>query len=136
MSDAIRNVTHVDPTLDTQGWWDALSRDEVTMPTCALCDARFFPPQAHCPTCGSADWRCQQTDGVGRLYSWVVIHRAFSPEVADKVPYAIVAVDLDDGGRIVGRFLHDPVGLHDGMALKAQVFRENGDPLLGFKSQT
>jgi uncharacterized OB-fold protein len=37
------------------------------------------------------------------VYSFITVHRAFEPAFADAVPYDIATVDLDGGGRIVGR---------------------------------
>lgn len=41
--------------------------------------------------------------GTGRLYSWVRVHQAFSPEWADEVPYVIATVELDEGCRMLAR---------------------------------
>jgi uncharacterized OB-fold protein len=133
MSNTLSGMSLVEPTVDTRPWWEALARGELTVPTCHSCSKKFFPPQAFCCNCGSSDWSCDPSDGVGKLYSWVVIHHAFSPEVADKVPYAIVAVDLDDGGRLIGRLLGEPSGLQNSMPMRARIFLENGNPLLGFE---
>jgi len=39
----------------------------------------------------------------GSVYSWVTVRRAFQPAFEADVPYTIVTVDLDGGGRMVGR---------------------------------
>lgn len=132
MSNTFR-VTHVEPTLDTKTWWDLLAKGTVSVPSCRSCGGKFFPPQAFCCHCGSAEWSCEPTDGQGQVYSWVVVHRPFSPETADKVPYGIVAVDLREGGRLIGRYLGDPADLKDALPVRAKVFHENEDPLLGFE---
>ena len=39
--------------------------------------------------------------GTGSVYSYAVTHRAFHPAWADRVPYAVVTVTLDEGVRMV-----------------------------------
>ena len=126
--------TGIQPTLDTAWWWEALERGELQVPTCKPCTKRFFPPQPFCCHCGSKDWYGAPNRGTGTVYSWVVIHRAFAPDYADKVPYAIVAVDLDEGCRMIGRYLGDHQSLQDGLAVRFRMFRENNNALLGFEA--
>jgi len=123
----------VHPTLDTQWWWDALSRGELQVPACKSCRSRFFPPQAFCPECGSADVYGAPTSGCGNVYSWVVIHRAFSPALADQVPYAIVATDMEEGGRLIGRYLGDLHALRDALLVRVRIAQRSGIPVLGFE---
>lgn len=122
------------PNLDTQWWWDALAEGRLTMPECRDCRDRFFPPQPFCPNCGSANWGEVEPDGRGRVYAWVVAHRAFSPEFGDDVPYSIVAVDLVDGGRLIGRYLGAPNELTAGLEVRAEIYRVEEVALLGFVS--
>lgn len=120
------------PNLDTREWWDALSAGTVTAPKCGQCDSLFFPPQPFCPRCGAGDTALARLTATGRVYSWVVAHRAFATEWADDVPYAIVAVDMVDGVRLQGRYLGDPSELVDGLEVIAQAYDDDGPVLLGF----
>jgi len=126
--------TQVQPTLDTAWWWKALAENELLVPTCRSCSHRFFPPQAFCNNCGSQDWHGAATSGLGKIYSWVVIHRAFGPDVADEVPYAIVAVDLDDGGRLIGRYFGALARLADALPVRVKIFHKHENALLGFEA--
>ena len=129
------NVTtpRVHPNLDTAWWWQALAQDELLVPACRACSKRFFPPQAFCPHCGSRDCREAASNGRGKVYSWIVTYRAFAPELVEEVPYAIVAVDLDDGGRLIGRFFGDFHILRDALPVRAKIYRKHADVLLGFE---
>jgi len=120
------------PNLDTQWWWDALADDRLMLPECSSCRGRFFPPQPFCPRCGSRDWDAVEPDGRGRVYSWVVANRAFSPEFATEVPYGIVAVDMIDGGRLIGRYLGPPDDLEADLEVRVEIYRVEGTALLGF----
>jgi uncharacterized OB-fold protein len=41
--------------------------------------------------------------GLGVLYSWIVVHRAFSEAFRDDVPYTVGVVELDEGCRMLAR---------------------------------
>jgi uncharacterized OB-fold protein len=43
------------------------------------------------------------TAGRGRIYSFVVYHRAFHPAYVEEVPYAMALVELDEGVRLLLR---------------------------------
>lgn len=126
------DLTAPTPSLDTQEWWNALADGVLTVPSCAACASRFFPPQPRCPRCGSADVSLVTSSSSGRVYSWVTTHRPFSPEWAHVVPYAIVAVDLDDGARLIGRFLAEPSVLRPDLAVTADLYQHGEYRLLGF----
>ena len=53
---------------------------------------------------------------------------------ADDVPYTIVAVDLDEGPRIFGRYVGNANRLESGLAVKAHWYSVNGRTLLGFEA--
>lgn len=126
--------TQIRPTLDTAWWWQALSRNDLLVPECRSCGKHFFPPQPYCNNCGSADWHGATTAGLGKVYSWVVIHHPFGPDFADDVPYAIVAVDLNDGGRLIGRYFGALDRLADALPVRVKIFRRNENALLGFET--
>jgi uncharacterized OB-fold protein len=120
------------PGVDTQWWWQDMASGVLRIPRCRSCIERFFPPQPLCPHCGSRDWAPEEVDGYGRVYSWIVTHRAFSPEFASDIPYAIVAVDLIDGGRMIGRFRGATDDLRDKLPVRAEVHHIDGTGLLWF----
>lgn len=132
MSETAVTESRIQPNRDTRWWWDALASDVLLVPECRTCGMRFFPPQSFCNNCGSKDVYGATTSAVGKVYSWVVIHRPFSPERVDEVPYAIVAVDLDDGGRLIGRYRGDLTALRDALPVRALAYDDHGDKVLGF----
>jgi len=70
---------------------------------CTGCDRHQHPPRYRCPGCGSdADLVWTPSDGRGALHSWTVTHRPVDPGWADRLPYATVVVQLDEGVRLVG----------------------------------
>ena len=118
---------------DSDPWWEALATGQLTLPHCPACGATWFPATPGCPECGEPHVDLMVSTGHGRLYSWVVVNRALSPAFTDDVPYTIVAVDLDEGARMVGRLLTDNnAPLRAGEPLGAQIYTVSGQFLVGF----
>lgn len=91
-----------------------------------------LPAAALLPALRLPGWNLAPVRGDGRVYSWVVANRSFAPEFDKDVPYGIVAVDLSDGGRLIGRYLGDHSDLLAGLAVVAEVERKDGFGLLWF----
>src|SRR5438093_13360111 len=68
---------------------------------CDDCGAFRHPPRYYCPRCSSAQWSWTPSPGHGRVYSWVVTHFTVDRGWVEDVPYATVAVELDEGPRLV-----------------------------------
>ncbi|MEP7026760.1 MAG: OB-fold domain-containing protein [Actinomycetota bacterium] len=90
------------PDLDSQFYWDGLAGERLLVQECVRCARRRFPPMPCCPYCAAPDSVVREAAG-GTVYSWVTVRRAFQPAFAADVPYTLATVDLDGGGRIVGR---------------------------------
>ncbi|HVX23710.1 MAG TPA: zinc ribbon domain-containing protein [Acidimicrobiales bacterium] len=88
---------------DSLFFWEGLRRHELLLERCGACDRVRFPPMPACPYCGTEGGRREPVTGDGRVYSWVRVHRALVPEMADQLPYTIATVTLDGGCRMVGR---------------------------------
>lgn len=91
------------PDPDSAFYWQGLREHALRVQQCRACDRRRFPPMPNCPYCASPASEIRQASGSGTVYSWVVVHRAFDPAFAKDVPYVLATVDLDGGGRTVGR---------------------------------
>jgi uncharacterized protein len=117
---------------DSASWWAAIDRRQLLLPRCGDCGRYFFPPARSCPYCASSSVTLEPATGEGTVYSWIVVHHAQDPAFADQVPYTILAVDLAEGVRIVGRQLDDPEPRPD-LPVTATFYRAGGRTLLGFK---
>ena len=120
--------------LDTAWWWHALGEGQLELPRCRGCERSFFPPQPTCSHCGSGNWERIRSSGKGRIYSWVVAHQAFDPRFANEVPYPIVAVELDEGVRLIGRYRGLADTIRDGALVRAFIYCVAKTHLLGFES--
>jgi uncharacterized OB-fold protein len=90
-----------EPTAVSAPFWDATRRRELTMQRCESCNRLVWYPRFVCPHCGGSALRWEQLSGNGVVYAVSVHHRAALPALADKVPYSVVLVDLDDGVRLM-----------------------------------
>jgi len=112
-----RPLPQIDP--DHQEWWAGLRRHEVLVQECPRCSALIFPPQPMCPHCRSLERGWRRSSGRGKVYSWVVVRRPSHPWFADKVPYPVVVVEMEEGFRLVGSIDCRIEELRDGLAVEA-----------------
>lgn len=84
------------PTAMTERFWKALSLGRLELLQCASCEHYIHPPRHYCDSCHGKDMRWTVAKNRGTVYTYSVIHRAPSPAFADKVPYAVGVVQIDD----------------------------------------
>ena len=117
---------------DQLDWQAQLRAGTLSIPACVRCGRCFFPYMCGCPHCGSADITRRLSAGNGELYSWVVVHRTLTASFTDQTPYSVVAVDLDVGARVFGRWLGDLGELDPGLAVRASPYPAGTEYALGF----
>lgn len=81
----------------------AMKDGHLAVTVCGACEHQQAIPADTCFSCGSGDLHLKSHSGIGRVHSWVVANYAFAPELESEVPYTVVLVDLDGGGRAYGR---------------------------------
>lgn len=111
-----RPLPQIDP--DHAEWWAGLRRHELLVQECPRCRKQLFPPQSMCPYCHSPEMGWHRSSGVGKVYSWVVVRRPSHPWFADKVPYAVVVVEMQEGFRFVGSIDCPIEKLRDGLPVE------------------
>jgi len=94
-----------DPDQAGRPFWEAAARHELVLQTCAQCKTVRHPPRPMCPNCNSMDYTFEPASGRGRIWSWVIAHAPVLPSFADKVPYNVVVVELDEDVRMIGNLL-------------------------------
>lgn len=60
-----------------------------------------WPPSIICPQCHSKETEWITASGKGRLYTYVVYHKAFHPGFANDLPYVVAVVELDEGPHLL-----------------------------------
>ena len=107
---------------ETLAWWQAAAEHRLLVQRCADCGDTRMPPGPLCPRCRSFNCGWQEVSGRGTVYTYTVVHRAYVPSLADKVPYVIVVVELEGAGgaRLLSNLVDaDPAAVHVGMAVEA-----------------
>jgi uncharacterized OB-fold protein len=89
------------PPPESQPYWQGAREHRLMIPRCNACGQAWFPPSAMCPHCLSSDTGWEAASGRGKVFSFVVVHRVYHPYFADKVPYVVAVIELDEGPRLL-----------------------------------
>jgi uncharacterized protein len=82
-------------------YWDGLANGELRFQRCEVCSNAWLPAREECPACLADQWSWETGSGRGRVISWVVYRQAVHPAFADRVPYTVAVVELDEGPRLI-----------------------------------
>jgi len=116
---------------ETVGWWEAAAEHRLVVQRCTACGHVRHPPGPLCPRCRATTAQWWETPGTGRVYTYTVVRQAFIPALADKLPYVVVAVELDgtDGARLVSNLVDvEPDAVRVDMAVEV-VWEDMGPEL-------
>jgi len=128
-----RPVPEITPL--TAPFWLAARRRRLVIQHCQECDAWQFPPAPECTYCTSSRLAWTPASGRATLYSWTVAYPPLLPYFAERSPWPVAAVQLDEGPRLVTRLVDLPIEAYAiGMALVAD-YEESDDQvtLVGFR---
>lgn len=82
---------------DSRGFWEGTLAGELRVQRCGACGARQLPPAACCSTCLSQDLSWEPVSGLGTVFAFTIVRHAFHPSFADKIPYVLADIELDEG---------------------------------------
>ncbi|MEE2851840.1 MAG: OB-fold domain-containing protein [Actinomycetota bacterium] len=122
------------PSPASAPFWDATRRRELTVQRCESCSRLVWYPRFVCPHCGGSSLQWEKLSGDGVVYAVSVHHRAALPALADKVPYSVVLVDLDEGVRMMSNVFGPPPTVGDRVTV-AWVPLEDGRNLAVFETK-
>lgn len=86
---------------DAAAFWEGCKEHELRFQRCQKCGHIRWPAAYLCPQCLSEQMQMTVLPPRGTLYSYVIMEKVFHPSLAEKVPYVIAAVDLEEGVRIL-----------------------------------
>ncbi len=89
------------PSEDSRPYWEAARKHELKLQKCSDCGAFRLPPSVVCPECTSMSAEWAAVSGRGRIYSFVIFHRAYHPAFKDDIPYAVAVIELEEGPRLL-----------------------------------
>ncbi|MGE4650360.1 MAG: OB-fold domain-containing protein [Myxococcota bacterium] len=111
----------------TAPFWQAARQHQLVLPRCTACDELQFPPEASCRRCGAPDFEWIPASGRATLYTWTLCHPPLLPFFSKHAPWAVAAVELEEGLRMVTRVADVPLDEYEiGMPLVAD-FEEIDD---------
>ncbi len=102
-------------------FWEAARESRLVVQRCGRCGTAWWPAVERCGDCdgGVPEW--VEVAPRGRVWSYAIYHRLFDRRLDVAVPYAIVAVELDDAGVCLpGRFEGPFDNLAVGSAVEAR----------------
>jgi len=118
------------PSPLTRPFWDAARRHELWVQRCTACGTHLFYPRHLCTTCGSGALEWVQTSGRGTVFTYTVARRATHPGLADRVPYVIAVVELEEGPKLTTNIVDvDPDHVVIDMVVQA-TYEDLGDVTL------
>ena len=85
----------------TEPFWRAAKERRLVLPHCLDCRKLQFPPEHSCVHCGSPNRDWVDASGRATLYTWTVCHPPLLPWFAERAPWAVAAVTLEEGPRMV-----------------------------------
>jgi hypothetical protein len=102
------------PVLDEESrpFFEAAARGQLVVQRCSATGRLLFPPRTCSPFAPRAPLAWTPVSGRGTIWSFVVPHPPLLSPFAERAPYAVVAVALDEDPRVrlVGNLLARPGG--------------------------
>lgn len=117
------------PSPDNQPFWDALSEGELRIQRCTACGTLRHPPRPMCAHCRSFEAEWVRMSGHGTVFSYIVTHQPIHPALVDRVPFATVIVELEEGPRLTTNLVDvSPAEITIGMPVEV-VFQSVSDAI-------
>jgi hypothetical protein len=116
------------PDRDTAPYWAALAEGRFLVQRCNACRRWTWPARPICSGCHGEDLAWEEASGTGEVYSWVITHQPYAPDLVEAVPYTVVLVRLDEQDDILvaGRLTAEVV-VHQGQRVRAVAERVSDD---------
>lgn len=77
-------------------FWQACSEGDFLLHRCNVCQQHYWPA-SRCVEHGNQSMEWVKTSGRGHVYTYTLMHRSHLPAFKDKVPFAVVVIQLDEG---------------------------------------
>src|SRR3981081_369369 len=77
-------------------YWEAAKHGRLAIQRCRSCRRFAHPPVAMCPSCCSLDLGAEVVEGRGVIDSLTIVRSPIVVGFEDCVPFACVAVEIDD----------------------------------------
>lgn len=112
---------------DTETFWKGCEIGELRIQRCRSCERWLWQPRPICSHCQTSDPVWTPVSGDGFVASWTVMRPPTLPAYADKVPFVVLLVELEEGVRLIGYLVDDEGrlictdGVREAVAIGARV---------------
>jgi len=103
MSDYLKPIPV--PSEDSKPHWEGAKRHELCLQRCQECGAFRLPPAPLCPECTALGGEWTKVSGRGKVYSFVIFHRAYHKAFEKDLPYAVAVIELKEGPRLLSNIV-------------------------------
>jgi uncharacterized protein len=93
------------PDADNEQFWQSCRAHKFLLQRCEDCGRVRFPPRPICARCRSTRTTWQEASGRGEVFSFTICHPPVLPAFADRTPYNVVVVRLDEGPLVVSNLV-------------------------------
>ena len=80
----------------TTPFWEGSAQGQLVIQSCNACGHLQHAPEPVCSACLSFDLGSAAVSGKGTVYTYCIATQAFHPWFADKLPFVIAVVELDE----------------------------------------
>jgi uncharacterized OB-fold protein len=93
------------PNEDTRPFWDGLKEHKLKIQKCRQCEQFRFPPRVICPHCMSLESEWVEAKGTGTVYSFTIVHHAYTPAYESEIPYVVAIIELEEGIHLISNIV-------------------------------
>jgi len=106
-------------------YWEGLEQSVFRLPRCAGCNAWTWPAHFRCGACGNWEFRWEELEPRGRVFTWTRSWYAFDRVIERKadVPYVTVVAEIPaaGGARVIGMLEGREDALRCGAAVRGRI---------------
>jgi len=77
-------------------FWEATAQQRFLLHRCGICEKHYWPA-SRCLDHGDAAMAWVPASGLGEVHTYTIVHHAYSPRMAARVPYCVAVVKLAEG---------------------------------------
>ena len=117
------------PNLDNQEFWDKCREHRLILRRCTDCFSFIHPPKPNCTECASENLEWVDSEGMGKVYTYVITQQPVNPAFLGRLPWAVVDVELVEGVHMISNLVDcDPDEIEIGMEVQV-VFEDVNDEI-------
>jgi uncharacterized OB-fold protein len=114
-------------TTTSRPYWEAATRDELSIPWCPRCERFFMWPAPWCPHCWYVEPTWRHASGSARVIACTAVHQAPLEAYQRETPYCLAVVRLDEGPQLMTNIVGCAAGdVSVGMPVRVDFERREG----------